>query len=139
MTEETNRQYAYFAICGDFEPDEITSFTGVAPTESWRKGDIHPRRRHERKQSHWSLRSRLPEKEELEQHVLDVLTQMEMNAEAFKDISGRFGGCMQLVGYFHDCYPGLHFETQLVQGLARFRLAVDFDFYALWSDARDAT
>lgn len=139
MTDESNRQYAYFAVYGDFEPDEITSFAGTAPSESWRKGDIHPRRRHERKQSHWSLRSRLPEEAELEQHILDVLAQMEMNSEAFQDISSRFGGCMQLVGYFHDFYPGLHLETQLVQGLARFGLAMDFDFYALWSDARDAT
>lgn len=139
MTDETNRQYAYFAIYGDFEPQDITSLTGAVPTETWRKGDIHPRRRRERNKSHWSLRSRLPDAAKLEQHILDVLAQMEMNAEAFQGISNRFGGCMQLVGYFHDGYPGLHFEQQLVQGLARFGLSMDFDFYALWSDARDAT
>ena len=139
MTAETNRQYAYFALYGDFEPQDITLLVGTPPSESWAKGVLHPRRRHERKQSHWSLRSRLPETDELEQHIHDVLAQMEMNVEAFQSISTRFGGCMQLVGYFHDCYPGLRFEQKLIEGLARFRLAMDFDFYALWSDARDAT
>jgi len=139
MTDETNRQYAYFSLFGDFDPEDITRLVGVAPGELWRKGDIHPRRRHERKQSHWSLRSRLPETADLEQHIFDVLSQMEESATAFQDVSSKFGGCMQLVGYFHDCYPGLHFEQPLVEGLARFGLSMDFDFYALWSDARDAT
>ena len=139
MTAETNRQYAYFSVYGDFNPEEITMVVGVPPSEAWRKGDTHPRRGYERKQSHWSLRSRLPEAAELEQHILDVLSQMDKSAEAFRNISARFGGCMQLVGYFHDCYPGLHFEQELIEGLARFGLSMDFDFYALWSDARDAT
>jgi hypothetical protein len=139
MTAETNRQYAYFSVHGDFEPDEISRVVGVPPTESWKKGDLHPRRRLERKQSHWRLRSRLPESAQLELHILDVVEQLDENPSAFEQVSGRFGGCMQLVGYFHDDYPGLQFEQQIVQALARFRLSVDFDFYVLWSDARDET
>ena len=46
---------------------------------------------------------------------------------------------MQLVGYFHEDYPGLHFDTDLVAGLAKYGLSVDFDFYHLWSDQREDT
>jgi len=40
---EPNEQYAYVTFAGDFDPDDISSRIGMAPTESWRKGDINPR------------------------------------------------------------------------------------------------
>jgi len=46
---------------------------------------------------------------------------------------------MQLVGYFHEGYPGIHFTTQTVQSLSKYGLSVDFDFYELWSDGREDT
>jgi hypothetical protein len=36
---------------------------------------------------------------------------------------------MQLVGYFNEQYPGLHFEPDIIAGLAKYSLSVDFDFY----------
>jgi len=44
---------------------------------------------------------------------------------------------MQLVGWLYKDYPGLHFEKELVVGLAELELSVDFDFYYLYSDARE--
>jgi hypothetical protein len=48
-------------------------------------------------------------------------------------------GCMQLVGYFNEQYPGLHFERGIVEGLAKYALSVDFDFYYLYSNEREDT
>jgi hypothetical protein len=39
---------------------------------------------------------------------------------------------MKLVAEFHD-YPGVHFERDIVEGLALYALSVDFDFYYLGS------
>jgi len=136
---EQNSQYAYFSLHGFFEPEEITSLVGVQPTESWRKGDLHSRQRLERKRSHWALRSRLSESAEIEAHIIDVLTQMQQNADAFSVVSKAHGGCMQIVGYLHEGYPGIHFDSALIQGLAQFHLEMDFDLYNLWSDAREDT
>jgi hypothetical protein len=36
---------------------------------------------------------------------------------------------MGLVGYFYDYYPGLVFEREIVERLAKYGLTVDFDFY----------
>lgn len=136
---EPNRQYAYFSLHGQFDPADITAAVSTAPSEAWRKGDVHPTRKFERKFSHWSLRSRLAESEPIEAHIRDVLSQLQGNATAFSKVSKEHSGCMQLVGFFHDGYPGLTFEQDIVYGLAQFHLAVDFDFYNLWSDAREET
>ena len=134
-----NEQYAYFTVTGSFDPDEITRRLGTSPTDSWRKGDLHPRTSMERKFSRWCLYSRLPREEQLENHIIDVLAQLDLNAAAFASVSEEYGGRMQLVSYFHESYPGLYFEASLVSGLARYGLIVDFDFYHLWSDAREDT
>src|SRR5262249_48158166 len=133
---EDNQQYAYFTLTDGFHPDEITAKVGVPPTECWRRGDICPRRQMERKFSRWSLYSRLGRDQGLEAHIADVLTQLDANAEAFAAVSREFGGVIQLVGYFYRGYPGLYFERAITEGLARYSLAVDFDFYGLYSHRR---
>lgn len=136
---EPSEHYAYFTITDSFDPGEITRRVGVSPTDSWKKGDLHPKRRMERKFSRWCLRSRLEAYSELEDHIRDVLEQLEQNPSEFQKLAKEFSGCMQLVGYFHEGYPGLHFDSSLVQGLAKYGLSVDFDFYELWSDGREDT
>jgi hypothetical protein len=69
----------------------------------------------------------------LEAHVRDVLDRLAENPEAFASLSREYGGCMQFVGYFYGRYPGLHFDADLVAGLGKYGLSVDFDFYDLGS------
>lgn len=124
-----NEQYAYFAVEGSFDPAEITARLGVAPTKSWRCGEIRPPWKAKRTQSRWSLYSRLDRAQSLESHILDVLRQLDGNNEAFVAISREFGGWLQLVAYLEQGYPGLHFERDVTERLGRYSLAVDFDFY----------
>ena len=77
--------------------------------------------------------------QELEAHIADVLAQLDANPEAFAAVSREFSGRMVLVGYFYRHYPGLYFERSLTEGLARYGLAVDFDFYGLYSHHREDT
>lgn len=136
---EDNQQYAYFALKGDFDPADITARVGVQPTECWRRGDICDRTRRERQASGWSLYSRLGRGKELEAHIRDVLAQLDAQAEAFAGVSRECGGWLQLVAYLHRDYPGLHFDRDVTEGLARYSLAVDFDFYWLYSHRREGT
>jgi Domain of unknown function (DUF4279) len=134
---ENNKQYAYFALEGDFDPADITARVGVQPSECWRRGDICDRTHRERKASRWSLYSRLERSQELEAHICDVLAQLDTHAEAFAAVSCEYGGWIQLVAYLHRDYPGLHFDRGITEWLARYTLAVDFDFYWLYSDRRE--
>jgi hypothetical protein len=136
---EPNRQYAYFTIADSFDPNEITRRVGIHPSDCWRKGELHPKTGRERKFSRWSLRSRLDEQMSLEEHIRDVLAQLEQSSSAFQQVSREFGGCMELVAYYHEQYTGLYFDSELVIGLAKYALSVDFDFYYLWSDGREDT
>jgi hypothetical protein len=83
------------------------------------------------------LYSRLARSDEFELHIADVLAQLDQNTDGFVKLSETYQACMQLVGYFHSNYPGLYFSPQTVQGLAKYKLGVDHDFYYLHSDARE--
>lgn len=133
-----NRQYAYFTLTGEFDPADISKQVGVEPSDSWRKGELH-KRGYERRFSRWSLRSQLPDSADLEEHVRNVLAQMDAHEQGFVAITRDHVCWMELVGYFHAGYPGLSFDRAIVQGLAKYRLAVDFDFYGLYSHRRNDT
>jgi hypothetical protein len=129
--KKPNECYAYFCVSGSFDPDQITERVGVKPTESHREGELLPRGTMRRKTGRWSLFSRLERSASLEQHIADVLDQLDSNAAAFELLSSELDGVLELVGYFHAYYPGLVFDRELVQRIARYSLSVDFDFYDL--------
>ena len=136
---EPNNCYAYFAVYGDeVDPAAVSAELGAAATKAWRKGDLDPRRR-ERITGHWSLYSRLPSTAELEEHVADVLLQMDANPAAFAAVAERFGGRLQLVGNFHDIGVGLNVPRQVIARLAFYGLELDLDSYYLYSDVRECT
>lgn len=129
MPKGQNECYAYFSLAGSFEPADITRRAGVHPTRSCREGETIPHTQMPRKCSRWELHSRLDRSTNLEAHVSDVLAQLDANASSFEQLSSEFGGIMELVGYFYDGYPGLHFERYIIAGLAHYSLSVDCDFY----------
>ena len=134
-----NEQYAYFTLTGEFDPAAVTARLGVEPTRAWRKGDACERTHLERRFSWWSLYSRLARDVDLEEHVGDVLTQLDAAPEAFAAASREFGGTMQLVGYFYRYYPGFSLKAHAVEGLGRYTLALDCDFYYFYSPEREDT
>jgi hypothetical protein len=113
-----NKCYAYFYVEGSFNPAQITERVGINPTNSWLEGDVIERTKMPRKCSRWQLRSRLETTATLEQHVSDVLAQLDENRKAFKHLSAELGGAMVLVGLFNECNPGLTFERDVIERLA---------------------
>jgi hypothetical protein len=136
MTKE-NECYAYFTVVGSFDPEQVTRRVGLAPTTSWRKGDLNPRTNLERTFSRWNLRSRLEDAVPLESHVKDVLDQLDTNPAAFREVSVELEGTMELVAYFYRDYPGMSFEHDLIERMADYSLRMDCDFYYLYSDRRE--
>ena len=125
MPTEPNKQYAYFTVVGEFDPEDISRQVGMRPSDCWMKGDIHPRTRLERKFSRWSLDSRLDRSVPLEAHIKDVLDQLDQRRDAFIQLTSCQDYCaMELVGLWNTGYPGLH---------------IDFDFYYVYSDRREDT
>lgn len=121
--------YAYFHVRGSFDPDEITRSLRITPSETGREGDPLPNTSVTRKTSIWGLRSRVEPTDPLDAHVKDVLDQLDANKDAFTKLSHDFGGTMQLVGYFREIEPGVHFDAEIVERIAAYSLAIDCDFY----------
>lgn len=138
-SHDENSQYAYFTLVGDFDPAAISAQLGLEPTESWVKGSLHPRTQRERQFSRWSLKSRLSPDSALEQHVTDVLAQLDGHETAVVAASREFNGRMQLVGYFFLEYPGLCLPSAAVAQLGALGLSLDCDFYGLYSHRREDT
>jgi len=136
MTKD-NEYYAYLTITGEFDPKIITDRLGIQPSESWRKGDRNERTQYERKFSRWSLCSRLDHSVALEEHVRDVLNQTRNQAGVIREISKEFYCEVQLVGYFHNDYPGFGLDPDLIAGLALMSVGIDCDFYYLYSHERE--
>ena len=136
MTRD-NEQYAYLTFTGDFDPNTITEQLKLSPTKCWRKGDLNERNSRERKFSRWCLYSRLNTSASLEDHVRDVLNQTAKRADDIAQLASTYNGQMQLVGYFHQFYPGFGLDSKTVSQLAELKLGIDCDFYYLYSDDRE--
>jgi hypothetical protein len=121
-------------VSGSFDPAQITERVGMSPTDSSLEGDLVKGTQMVRKCSRWMLRSRLDTTATLEQHVLDVLAQLDAKKEEFRQLSAELDGVMELVGYFHADYPGLTFKRDVVARLSEYSLSVDCDFYYLASE-----
>ena len=102
---------------------------GITPSEIATEGDSLPRTSVKRKCSLWALRSRVEEAAPIEMHVKDVLDQLDMNKTGFVELSRELGGTMQLVGYFRESEPGVHFDQATVLRIAEYSLCIDCDFY----------
>lgn len=120
-------------------PEGVSAALGLSPSKSWRAGDPHDAHRvpgKKREESFWKIESRIPRdaRVELEDHVKDVLAQLEPCFAIAASLSRQHRGLVELVGYFHEYYPGLGFEPTTIQRLAALGVEVDCDFYYLASE-----
>jgi hypothetical protein len=67
---------------------------GVSPTETKREGDAIGTTSKKRPCSLWALRSRANPSAPLDEHVRDVLDQLDSNKAVFEKLSREFGGTM---------------------------------------------
>jgi hypothetical protein len=102
------------------------------------KGDRNEATHYERKFSRWSLRSRLADSENLEDHIRDVLDQLAPYSDRVRDLVEKLGiGEIVCVGHFHSSYPGFSLDKKIITSMARMNLELDCDFYYMYSDRRD--
>ncbi len=135
-----NECYAYFGLNGfPGSPDEISAKLGLVPTKVALAGTQIGRSEKKREVSRWNIGSRLPRdaRVDFESHVKDVLDQLEPCFSTAASLSRQHDGVMELVGYFHESYPGLWFGAATMQRLAALGVRLDCDFYYLASEAPD--
>ncbi|MBI5382141.1 MAG: DUF4279 domain-containing protein [Opitutae bacterium] len=129
-----NECYAYFALRGfPMKPEEVSTALSLKPSDTWSAGDPHRVPGKKREYNYWRIESRIAREArvDLEDHVKDVLAQLAPCFDVAATLSKQYQGLMELVGYFHEYYPGLNFEPTTMQQLAALGVSVDCDFYYL--------
>jgi len=127
---EPNEFEAYFIVSGDFDPAEITGAMGLEPSDQCRKGDRFGKEQQvERKFSRWRLRSRLPRASFLEEHVTDVLEQLEPVKHRVAALSSLLEPRIHGVAFFNDSASGFFFTPETISALAELKLAFDVALY----------
>jgi len=69
----------------------------------------------------------------LEEHIRDVISQLQPNVESVREISKEFNGVLEVVGYFYSDDPGPILNSDEVAEIAALGLSMDFDYYYLHS------
>jgi Domain of unknown function (DUF4279) len=119
--------YASFNVAGTFEPDEMTRRLGVFPSEAARAGDTLDEKGHyKRKNSLWTLRSRV-QSGNIDEHVSDVLDQLDNNKSAFGEVSCELGGIIEIVGFSRDYAPAISLGKNTIRRLALYDLRLDVE------------
>jgi Domain of unknown function (DUF4279) len=82
---------ASFRLTGiDFDPEEITATVGIIPSKTWRVGDlINPKAAIRYQHNGWSLKSKLENSAELEDHIKSVLEQLQPGWVPLREICSR--------------------------------------------------
>jgi hypothetical protein len=118
---------AYFCLHGAFVPDEITRRVGALPSETANAGDAIGKGQRKQKSSRWMLRSRLHSSGDLNQHVRDVLDQLDTNRSVFTEVSRGLGGVIVIAGFSQDYAPPISLEQETVARLAAYGLRLDVE------------
>jgi hypothetical protein len=126
-TKPEREPYAYFCLAGVFDPDEITRRIGVKPTEIARAGQYIGGTQIKTKNSRWALHSRLQPSGDVDQHLRDVLDQLDTNRLAFQELSREFGGIIVIVGFSRNYAPAVSLEPDVVGRLAQYALRLDME------------
>lgn len=133
-----NETSAAYTLTGlDFDPDEITESTGIAPTETWRTGDIIPGTvkapyRHNGWEVNSSRDPASPRDVGLEDHIADVLGRLRPGWAALARLGTRFDAEISCVVYMREAQgPMAHLDPWLVRRIGELNAAIDLDLYCL--------
>ncbi len=73
------------------------------------------------------MRSRLQSSGDVDQHVRDVLDQLDANRLVFEELSRELGGIIVIVGFSRDYAPAISLEQDTIGRLARYGLRLDME------------
>ena len=156
FSECVQRAYLYLGEAekgsATFDPDDVTRLVGLEPTETWRRGDRHPRMPRRRQSSRWKhepARQSTFFTEEVVTALLDVIEPCAAGiAEARETLHLRAGinVVIEMRGVRDPDDGGVILSTaaitysaQTVRRLAQLDLYIDHDQYVFLPDQESLT
>ena len=120
------RDFGYFSLSGDFDPDDISKKLGLSPTWVQRIGDPGPPDAiGPRSGAEWCLACTDDEYGDIADQIIMLVTTLKSKAATVAELSPKFDGRFNLVAYLNGNYPGFFLMASIVRDLAS--LNVDLD------------
>lgn len=130
-----NEAKAALSIVGfETTPDVITEQVRVAPTEVVYKGVDGKGRNRAWLENSWWLDSRLPRSSSLNDHIDDVLAQLEPQWNAFVSLCNKYEAFISCEVCAYEYIPEMTIDKKTVRRIAVLNASIDIDYY---HDLRD--
>jgi hypothetical protein len=133
---------AEFILTGiNFNPEEITSFLGIAPTKTWRLGDQIQTSLLTYKHDGWLLSTGEEESLDLNNQLRSVIDQLKPHFSKIKEVCARLNLEAEIgfaVYVENGETPALHFDKDIVQIAADLNAEIDIDLYVFSSSEEDS-
>jgi len=135
-----NRILVHFTLTGTgFEPDEVTTATGLSPDKVWRVGDVIGGSRRTYEHNGWRLASGTGDTLDVGEQLEALLGRLEparSGLERFMTTEHAEIGC---VVYAHESVPEMHFSREALRRVADLGAGIDVDLYCLIEEAGEGT
>ena len=117
----------------DCDPDLITKKLKIAPTETWKVGDIRAKGTILRFNNNgWLIESMLGKQHSINEHVGELFRMLKPGWKALKKISSKYHLELALTVTSYDATgPELGFDSGVIKKLAEINSRVDVDLYNL--------
>jgi hypothetical protein len=122
------RNFGYFSLRGDFEPDDISQQLGLNPTWSQRKGDIHPGSGRPRLNDEWCVACAEDDFGDVADQISSLVTKLLPKAATVAELSTKFDGTMYLVAYLNGNYPGFFLHASIMRDLVSLNVDLDCEY-----------
>jgi pyruvate formate-lyase activating enzyme-like uncharacterized protein len=115
------------------EPDQISEILGIQPTKAWKKGELIGKSILRRKQNGWELKIQIPDSEDLDEHITELLKKLSPAWEKVINLNQLYYAEISCVVYSYEAQgPGLHLDKKTLKQMAELNAEVDLDYYSLY-------
>jgi hypothetical protein len=123
-------------LLSDFEqdPEEITNLLGIAPSLTWKKGDlIHPKAHIIRKFNGWEFKPDLSEDEQLEVKLFSLVDELNKAWKTLIELTNNncYAEISIVINVYGDNIPAINFEPEIIRKIAEINASIDIDLYIL--------
>lgn len=119
----------YFILTGkDLNPEAITDKLGIAPTKTFRAGElIQPKASPRWRQNGWLLESKLHKSAELEEHIEFIFERLQPCWNILKELGQIYESAFDCAIYVYEYVPALCWEKNIVKKVAELNARIDVD------------
>jgi uncharacterized protein DUF4279 len=131
-----DERYVWYALVGDFDPDDITATARLTPSKIGRKGEpVSARTTRLRTASTWKMDSRLTPSDEFHAHLEDLIATLRPGWDALTALGQVHQAFVTAAIYCHESQgPLVEVNPQALAALAELRATLGFDLYAVPED-----